>query len=105
MDCRGETAEWPLKGISRIKPQKKRVTLEPGKNWQIEKFKIVRLSRPGNRVAIRLTYRRKNDSHKTEKVLLEAKDDFGQSNAEHSVKGLPVECAFHFVLFLGTKKS
>ncbi|WP_133510188.1 vWA domain-containing protein [Candidatus Thiosymbion oneisti] len=92
--------EWQLKGV-RIKTEPQRVTLADKNTWSIEKFRIKRLRRPGNKVAVELRYRPLGEKKGVTKARLEATNDNGVDRARHHIIGLSGNQAADFILFLG----
>ena len=91
--------EWPLKGI-RILSEPRLVTLADGGTWTIDKFRIKRLRRPGNKVAVEVRYRPKDAPKGIVKKKLEATNDNANPKARHQIVGLPDGQAADFVLFM-----
>ncbi|WP_089723733.1 vWA domain-containing protein [Candidatus Thiosymbion oneisti] len=92
--------EWPLQGV-RTKTEPRRVILAEGDTWSIERFRIKRLRRPGNKVAVELRYRPLGAKKGVTKARLEATNDSAVDRARHQITGLPDSQAADFVLFIG----
>ncbi|QQO56177.1 MAG: VWA domain-containing protein [Thiohalocapsa sp. PB-PSB1] len=91
---------WPLKG-ARIVTDPRLVTLADGDIWSMEKFRIRRLRRPGNKVAVVVRYRPHGAKKGVATRRLEATNDSATQRARHSIQGLPEGQSADFVLFVG----
>jgi hypothetical protein len=91
--------EWELTGRRVIKPTPRRVSIGGGETWEIKDFIVHRLSSPGSRVGIKLTYRPKGEKMPKETIDLRASDDDGHGPARRPINGLGREA--YFVLLRG----
>jgi uncharacterized protein YegL len=97
--------DWALRGVH-IVAEPRVVTLGDGSPWSIEQFQIKRLRRPGQRVAIQVSYRPFGvKKGKPIKRVLEATNDSMAANARHNIVGLLGENSADFVLFCGKSDS
>jgi len=92
--------EWPLKGVCSLS-EPRLVTLADGDTWSIEQFRVKRLRRPGNKVAVELRYRPKTEKKQVVRYTLETTNDSVAPRARHHVMGLPGDQAADFILFIG----
>ena len=70
-----------------------------GETWEIKDFVVHRLSSPGSRVGVKLTYRPRAEKTPKETVYLRASDDDGRGYASGRINGLDTEA--YFVLLRG----
>ena len=91
--------EWELTGQRVIRPTPRRVEIGGGETWEIKDFVVHRLSSPGGRVGVKLTYRPRPEKTPKETVNLRASDDDGRGYASGRINGLDTEA--YFVLLRG----